>query len=268
MKLINSPVVDYDIYKKLLSEDRTQKDLEDLHFSDETLRTRGRGILGQLKALDRLGINYKEGPISILEIGSGLSRGALEIIKLNPKATYTCITLPCSYRVDKTEMHPRKIIDDEKVFNWVNSQYNILNDTEIDNATIIKPIKYKIYDSIKFIKSNSIDIVLSSFTYVAIKRNDLLLEDIMRCLKINGHAKLPALNKEIHINGKTFHGDYFSRLLLDKGYEFAKENGQLPFEKDYLNHNRSYIKKTSENFKHVVSPAFDENNKLTHYISC
>ena len=270
MKLINSPVVDYDIYKKLMSEDGSQEFFEDLAFNDTTLSTRSRGILGQLPALDKLGINYKEGPISILEIGSGLGRGALEIMKLNPEATYTCITLPCKYRTNQTEPYLKEVVDDEKIFNWVNSQYNILNDTEMHNAKIIKPIKYRIHDSIKFIKSNSIDLVLSNHTYVAIERTDLLLQDIMRCLKINGHAKLPTINKKIHINGEIFKGEYFSKLLLDRGYEFAKQNGQLPFHKDtiYLNHHKSYIKKTFENFKHVVSPAFDENNKLTHYISC
>jgi SAM-dependent methyltransferase len=244
-------VLNNDLYNKLCSTivDNYQFGLS---IDDPGFCTRTRSINSHLDKISYAGISIPNlSSTNILEIGAGFGRVCLEFKKYFPNVNYIPL------------VHSKFHCGSLEVLKDVNSKFNILTPEQFNDSKVIDFLYYKITDSIPFIGTNSIDFIFSIFTYNVIPRNDLLLKDLWRILKVGGVASIPYPMEYKYIGGKykyefkTWAKVYdknnnevnYLDLLIKRGYKFCFENKN--FKSAYI------IKHDDSIFPDIISPIMD-----------
>jgi hypothetical protein len=226
MELYFPDFVDKNLYESVIKLDQ---DKERFHCESicEMLPYFARPLSRHLWLLDKAGFDYKSRPLKVLEIGGGFYRSLLEFKKLNPLVEHTTITRNWEFtKID--------IQNDESLLLKINELYNIFDPIELQSLKLALPLKYKLSDNISFIKSESIDLIISIYTWSLFTRQDSMFIDAIRTLKVGGACIIPRINIK-----------YMDKLILYK--DFLIENGFLvkdqflfktscDMELPYLNH--------------------------------
>lgn len=194
---------------------------------DEMLPYFARPLTTHLWLLDRIKFDYKNQPLKILEIGGGFYRTLLESKKLNPLIEHCVITR-------NWEFEKLNIKNDESLIRKINDIYSIYDPIELESQKFALPLKYKLSNSIPFIKSESIDLILSIYTWHLFDRQDIMLVDAIRTLKVGGACIIPRINIK-HLDNLVLYKDFLiENGFLVKGEFLFKTSSDM--ELPYLKH--------------------------------
>ena len=249
-------VIDADLYRQLISL-KVDKYLAHLKIDESGFSTRTRDVKLHLDTLNVCSANiHNSSAVNILEIGAGFGRCALQIKKYFPNINYFPL------------VHTQFDCGSLELFKNVNGKFDILTEDEFNNSKIIDFLYYEIVDSIPFIKSNTIDFIFSIYTYNVIPRNDVLIRDLWRVLKIGGIAAVPYPMEYKYIGGESKYRFGTWAKIYDVNnneihyFDLLKKHGyNLCYNKLY---SANIIKDQDTDFKIIIEPIMDDNNIVAY----